>query len=210
MSTSIAVNRSSPADLGRGPARSIVRRDILCFSHNWAGDPLSKTHFMRLLAQRNRVHWVNSIGYRMPKANRADLGRAWQKLSAWRKPLCEVEPNLYVLNPMVIPAYGLSLVRSLNQWWLRSQVLGAMRQLKFRRPINWVFNPTAALIAGTLHEELLIYQCVDEYSALSGVKPEAIRQLEEKLLRRADLIIVSADPLLESKRRLNPRTVLVR
>ena len=24
-------------------------RDILCFSHDWTGDPLSKTHLMRVL-----------------------------------------------------------------------------------------------------------------------------------------------------------------
>ena len=41
-------------------------RDMLCFSHDWSGDPLSKTHLMRLLARDNRVLWVNSIGYRAP------------------------------------------------------------------------------------------------------------------------------------------------
>ena len=46
-------------------------RDILCFSHDWTGDPLSKTHLMRLLARKNRVLWVNSIGYRTPTINKA-------------------------------------------------------------------------------------------------------------------------------------------
>ena len=47
-------------------------RDILCFSHDWNGDPLSKTHLMRLLARDNRILWVNSIGYRTPTASKAD------------------------------------------------------------------------------------------------------------------------------------------
>ena len=185
-------------------------RDILCFSHDWTGDPLSKTHFMRLLAERNRVLWVNSIGYRRPQVNRADLGRAWQKLMAARQPVREVEPNLYVLNPLAVPAYGLGLVRALNRSWLRAQVKRAMRQLGFQRPINWTFNPAAALLAGTLGEEQLIYHCVDEYSAFTGVNASAILGLEEELLRKADLVIVSAEPLLESKSRVNPATVLVR
>jgi hypothetical protein len=116
----------------------IVGRDILCFSHDWTGDPLSKTHLMRLLARNNRVLWVNSIGYRTPKVNRADFSRAWKKLTASRQPLREVEPNLFVLNPLAIPAYGLGVVRSLNRWWLRSQLVRAMRKLGFQRPINWV------------------------------------------------------------------------
>ena len=195
----------------KAPAETrLAGRDIVCFSHDWTGDPLSKTHFMRLLARRNRVLWVNSIGYRRPKATGADLGRAWRKLMASRQPLREVEPNLFVLNPLAVPAYGLGVVRSLNRAWLQSQVRRAMRRLGFARPINWVFNPAAAILAGTLGEDLLIYHCVDEYSAFTGVSPQAIQQLEEGLLRRADHVFVSAEPLLESKRLIHPGAVLVR
>jgi glycosyltransferase involved in cell wall biosynthesis len=209
MTTTLAAPRSSPFNAACGPRR-LVGRDILCFSHDWTGDPLSKTHLMRLLARDNRVLWVNSIGYRTPSVNRADLGRVWKKLVASRQPLREVERNLFVLNPLAVPAYGLSLARTVNRWWLRSQVRRAMRRLSFQRPINWVFNPAAAVIAGTLDEELLIYQCVDEYSAFSGVTSQAILDLEERLLREADLVLVSADRLLQSKSKINPRTALVR
>lgn len=188
----------------------LVGRDIVCFSHDWTGDPLSKTHFMRLLARHNRVLWVNSIGYRTPQINRADLGRAWKKLKAARQPLTEVEPNLFVLNPLLVPAYGLSVVRSLNRWWLSAQVRRAMRQLHFRRPINWTFNPAAAILAKALGEELLIYHCVDEYSAFTGVAGGALQELEDRLLRQADAVIVSAEPLLQSKGLVQPGTVLVR
>src|SRR2546421_5033698 len=85
----------------------LVGRDILCFSHDWTGDPLSKTHLMRLLARNNRVLWVNSIGYRTPGLNKADVGRLWRKFKASRHALREVEPNLFVLNPLAVPAYGL-------------------------------------------------------------------------------------------------------
>src|SRR5687768_8394374 len=168
--TQLAEKPPTPQFARPGDASNVLRgRDLLCFSHDWTGDPLSKTHLMRLLAKNNRVLWVNSIGYRTPKVNRADFSRAWKKLTASRQPLREVEPNLFVLNPLAIPAYGLGIVRSLNRWWLRAQLRRAMRPLNFRRPINWVFNPTAAVIAGTLGEEELIYHCVDEYSAFSGV-----------------------------------------
>jgi glycosyltransferase involved in cell wall biosynthesis len=193
------------------PSESVlVGRDIVCFSHDWNGDPLSKTHLMRLLARHNRVLWVNSIGYRAPGVNKRDLGRAWRKLKAAWQPVREVEPNIYVLNPIVVPAYGLRAARAFNRFWLRRQILGAMRQLGFHRPVNWVFNPAAAVIAGNLGESFLLYQCVDEYSAFMGVNARGIAGLEERLLRKAQLVIVSAERLLRSKRRVNPRTVLVR
>jgi glycosyltransferase involved in cell wall biosynthesis len=85
-----------------------------------------------------------------------------------------------------------------------------MRQLGFRRPINWVFNPAAAVLAGTLGEDRVVYYCVDEYTAFAGVPSEALIDLERGLCRRADLVVVSAERLLRSKGPYNPRTVLVR
>lgn len=185
-------------------------RDILCFSHDWSGDPLSKTHLMRLLARDNRVLWVNSIGYRTPTASKADITRAFKKLAAAASPLNEPEPNIFVLNPLAIPAYGSRAIRAFNRSFLRFQVLRAMRKLEFRRPLNWVFNPAASVIAGALGEEMLVYYCVDEYTAFSGVSSRSLAELEEQLLVRADLVIVSADLLYKSKAPLNPNTILVR
>lgn len=185
-------------------------RDILCFSHDWSGDPLSKTHVMRILARDNRVLWVNSIGYRTPTASKADISRAFKKLAAVATPIREPEKNIFVLNPLAIPAYGKPRIRALNRRLLRFQVKRAMRKLGFKNPLNWVFNPAAAVIAGTLGEEKVIYYCVDEYTAFSGVSSSSLAELEEGLLKRADLVIVSADLLYQSKAPSNPRTVMVR
>jgi glycosyltransferase involved in cell wall biosynthesis len=192
------------------PPAEIRARDIVCFSHDWTGDPLSKTHLMRLLAKHNRILWVNSIGYRAPTASARDVKRAFRKLAAAVAPVREVEPNIHVLNPLVIPAYGKASIRRLNQKLLRFQVKSAMRKLRFQRPMNWVFNPAAGMIAGTLGEEQLIYYCVDEYTALSGVPTQSMAQIEAELLRKADLVVVSADRLLQAKKRTNPTAVLVR
>lgn len=191
-------------------ADSLRGRDMLCFSHDWSGDPLSKTHLMRLMARENRVLWVNSIGYRTPTASKADLSRAFWKLAAAAGPLREVEPNIFTLNPLAIPAYGNPGVRAFNRGFLRWQVKRAMRRLRFKRAINWVFNPAASVIAGELGEEMVIYYCVDEYTAFTGVDSNALAELERRLMRRSDLVIVSSDELYQSKAPFNPRTALVR
>lgn len=185
-------------------------RDLLCFSHDWTGDPLSKTHLMRMLAKRNRVLWVNSIGYRAPTICRSDLSRIFNKLSAAMRPLEEVEPNLFVHNPLLIPAYGCQEIEETNRCLLRFQIQRVMNQLDFRRPINWVFNPAAALVAGTLDEDAIIYYCVDEYAALTGIATESLARLERDLLRKADLVVVSSEQLYKSKSPENSSTILVR
>lgn len=193
------------------PPPPLVGRDMLCFSHDWTGDPLSKTHLMRLLARDNRILWVNSVGYRAPSlASRRDLGRIAQKLRAAARPVREVEPNLFVLSPLAVPAWGRPAVQRLNRSLLRFQVLRAMRKLRFRRPVNWVFNPAAGVLAGGLGEDRVVYYCVDEYTAFSGVPTAALAAIERGLLGRADLVVVSAQRLLESKRAPHAPTVLVR
>lgn len=192
------------------PSTLLRGRDLLCFSHDWSGDPLSKTHLMRILARDNRVLWVNSIGYRAPTASKADITRAFKKLKAATNSLSEPERNIFVLNPIAIPVYGRPRIRDLNRALLRFQVKRAMRQLGFEEPINFVFNPAAAVVAGALGEKQILYYCVDEYTEFSGVSSSSLAELEQQLLRQSDLVIVSAERLYQSKVKTNPRTVLIR
>ena len=201
------MRRSEDMDLAR---RALRGRDLVVFSNDWDGDPLSKVHIMRILSRDNRVLWVNSIGNRAPKANTHDLRRIWKKLSSFTEGLREVEPNLFVLAPLAIPFYGSEAVRTANRELLRVQVKRAMKQLRFQRAISWSFLPASAPVSGTLGEEFVVYHCVDEFSAFSDTNGRHIAELEERLLRKADLVITSAERLRENKAKVNPRTVLVR
>ena len=68
-------------------SRVLRGRDMLCFGHDWSGDPLSKTHLMRLLARDNRILWINSIGYRAPTASGRDFKRILNKLKSFAEPV---------------------------------------------------------------------------------------------------------------------------
>ncbi len=184
-------------------------RDILCFSHDWTGDPLSKTHLMRVLSKDNRILWINAIANRMPTTSSKDISRIFKKLKDFTEPIREVEPNIFVLNPLAIPAYGNEAVRQFNEKFLVSQVKKAMRKLGFKNPLNMVFNPAAGLLAGKLGEKQLIYYCVDEYTAFTGAS-KGLREIEEKLFRQANLVIVSAEKLFETKKDFNENTFIIR
>jgi glycosyltransferase involved in cell wall biosynthesis len=184
-------------------------RDILCFSHDWTGDPLSKTHLMRVLSKENRILWINAIANRMPTTSTKDLSRIYKKLKSFTEPIKEVEPNIFVMNPLAIPAYGSKAVVSFNQKFLVSQVKRALKKLGMRNVINMVFNPAAGMIAGKLGETELIYYCVDEYTAFTGVT-DGLRVIEEELFRKADFVVVSAEKLFESKAKFNKNTFVIR
>ncbi len=182
--------------------------DIICFANDWAADPLSKKQVMVRFARRRRVLWINSMNNRRPRLARKDLGRILQKLGGFCHGLVQVEDRIWVLTPLYLPFHGRPLVRSLNRWLLGWQIRGALRRLGFVRPTTWTFLPTSADVVGSLGEECIVYYCVDEYAAFSDAAPE-IRDREQELLAKADVVLVCSSALWESKRTHNPRTYLV-
>src|SRR6478672_8630103 len=74
------MRRPQEVDLSKAALRG---RDLVVFSNDWDGDPLSKVHIMRILSRDNRVLWVNSIGNRAPKANAHDAARIFKKPNSW-------------------------------------------------------------------------------------------------------------------------------
>lgn len=179
---------------------------IICISQDWHGDPTSKTHIMRILARKNRVLWVNSIGMRRPTASRADVHRLISKLRRSFGGCREVEPNIFVMNPLVLPLPGIELVDRLNAGLLAASLRRFCRRHGFDRPLLWTFLPHVNRLVGRLDERMVIYHCVDEYAAFPGVPREALVRMERELVRRADLVFTSAENLCHERRAINPNT----
>lgn len=181
-------------------------QNAICFAHDWGGDPTSKTHIMRILARHNRVLWVNSIGMRRPAASRADLRRVVSKLRRSLDGCIEVEENLFVANPLVLPLSGIALADRINSALLSAWVRRLCRRYGIERPILWTFLPNVNRLVGRLGEQMVIYHCVDEYAAFSGVPRAALVRMERDLIRRAQLVLTSSEQLCEERRALNPHT----
>src|SRR5581483_337208 len=156
------------------------------------------------------VLWVNSIGNRSPRVNRNDINRIFKKIRQFFNGVKQVEENLYVFSPVMIPFYHSKTLRKINQWLLAAMLRRKLKELGFTRPITWTFAPSSADVVGRLGEKKVIYHCVDEFAAFSDAPQIAIQKMEETLLKKADLVIVSANTLRESKRKLNRNTHLVR
>ncbi|HYV20139.1 MAG TPA: glycosyltransferase [Verrucomicrobiae bacterium] len=182
---------------------------ILCFAHDWGGDPTSKTHIMKILARRNRVLWVNSIAMRRPAASGRDLRRLFDKVAKGLRGCQEVEPNLFVTNPLVIPLPGWNVADRLNAGILSATLRRLCRRRGLEDPILWSFLPNVGRLLGRLGERLAIYHCVDEYSAFTGVSRDAIARLERDFVRRADLVLTSSAQLASERVGLNPNTHFV-
>ncbi|TMQ13770.1 MAG: glycosyltransferase family 1 protein, partial [Candidatus Rokuibacteriota bacterium] len=92
----------------------IRNESIICFAHDWSGDPTSKTHIMRILSEKNRILWVDSIGMRRPTVSGRDARRLARKLRQITRGLVTVNANLHVASPLVLPLPGVPGVDRLN------------------------------------------------------------------------------------------------
>jgi glycosyltransferase involved in cell wall biosynthesis len=190
--------------------------DIICFANDWDGDPLSKKHIMRRLANRGaRVLWVNSLGNRAPRAVDAkDWRRAARKLERFARSALsgprQVDANLWVVDPIAIPAYGSRLFAEINARAVSLHVRAAAARLGFARPVHYTFIPASAWVAGRLGESLLVYHAADEFRAFGGAPAAAIDALEDSLLARADLYVACSAPLYDGKRARTRNATLLR
>jgi len=187
----------------------IEGRDIICFSNDWDGDPLSKKHIMLRLARRNRVLWVNSIGNRNPRASVRDARRIVKKLALFAHGCRPSAENIYVFSPIAIPFHGNRAARRLNSKFVSWSLRLVCRRLGFRDPITWSFLPSSADVVGNLGERFIIYHCVDEFSEFTGTDKAAILQMERRLIEKSNLVVVSSSRLYETKRSYNPNTCVL-
>jgi glycosyltransferase involved in cell wall biosynthesis len=181
--------------------------DIVCFANDWSADPTSKHHLMRRLAATNRILWVEAAGMRAPSLRRpGDLHRLLGKARAmWRRPR-QVLPTLYVYSPPVLPFPASRLARAINRLIYPAVVRRQLRRLGLSSaPVLWTFTPHVAPYLAGLERRLLIYHCVDRWSAFADYDGALMDRWEAELCARADVVFASAADLVERCRRWSER-----
>jgi glycosyltransferase involved in cell wall biosynthesis len=188
----------------------LAGRSIVCIgTADWASSLwTNQQHLMSRLARDNRVVFTESQGLRRPTLAGRDVSRIIRRLHTGLRPPRLVD-GVWVVSPLVLPAHGSRHVRRANSAILRHLVRRAMRRAGQERPILWAYNPHAQSLAGRLGETLVVYHCVDDIAAQEGIDAESFGQAEAALARRADLVIVSAPPLVEHVRRRGARNVVL-
>ena len=173
--------------------------DILCFANDWSAPPTSKHQVMRRLAGPNRVLWIEGSGMRVPDVRRGrDVRRILRKLRSFVNPSHAVSPGLRVYSPPTIPLPGSPIAQAINAWLYRTTLRRELRRGGLSpTPIIWTYLPHIEPLLRRLPRQLLIYHCVDRWSAFEDYDAELMDRLEAQLCRQADLIFASAQDLAE-------------
>ncbi|ABZ83392.1 glycosyl transferase, group 1 family protein, putative [Heliomicrobium modesticaldum Ice1] len=187
--------------------------DIVCIgAAEWRGIWARAQQLMVRLAQRgHRILYVDPpITYLAPLKNRDLLQRRWQ--SAGR--LEEVEPGrIWRLEPPIfLPFHGMRRsLNSMNQRRLGRSLRRRLGQLGWEQPLLWTYLPGSCdLLSAGIDWRYVVYDCVDDHAAFTGlIDPAVMADMESDLARRADAVFASARALQEKMRRFRPDVLLV-
>lgn len=180
---------------------------IVAFAKDWHEDPTSNHHVLRELAKTRRVLWLNSLATRTPKLSSGrDLGKIQRKLREFAAGPKNVENDLWVMSPLVLPLPHSAVARAINRQVLRATIRALRRRLGIAEFQLWTFLPSTADYVGTLGESLSVYYCVDEWSMFSYLDKAQTVAAERKLLDRVDAVFAINHALADAKRAHNPAT----
>ncbi len=175
--------------------------DLIVFGEDWGHHPSSTQHLIKRLAADWQVLWVNSIGMRRPRLNRADLCRIWKKGKAMllpaQTPVKGAGAPFPVMQPRAIPWPGNPVAGWANGHLLARSINRMVGGQKTSRPLLWTSLPNAVDVLGHVNERAVIYYAGDDFGALAGVDHAPILEAESKLAKRADLIIAASQQIAD-------------
>jgi glycosyltransferase involved in cell wall biosynthesis len=179
---------------------------IIAFSKDWKSDHTSNHHVLRELAKTRRVVWLSSVATRAPTLSGRDLGTIKRKLREFARGAVNVENDLWVATPIVLPLPHSAIARTLNAWLLEAFVRAIRRRLGIGSFELWTFLPTTASYLGVFGEARSVYYCVDEWSLFGYLDRVATMKAEQELLDRVDVVFAINEPLAATKRALGATT----
>ena len=180
---------------------------IIAFSKDWHEDHTSNHHVLRELAKTRRVLWLNSVGTRTPSMSSSrDLGKIKRKLTEFARGAINVENDLWVATPLVLPLPHSPIATKINQQIIRATIRVLRYQLGIKDFQLWTFLPNTVDYVGTLGEKLAVYYCVDEWSTFTALDAQATIAAEKRLLAKVDVTFCTSQALVDSKSKLSKVT----
>jgi UDP-galactopyranose mutase len=169
--------------------RSSEQPDLVCLSHlRWDFVYQRPQHLLSRCARDRRVFFCEEPIW----LEGADAGQP--RLDVSRR-----DDGVYVVQPR-LPG-GLSLADSER---MQQDLLDELFTThEIRRHVSWYYSPMPLGFTRHLRPVATVYDCMDELSAFAGASP-LLREREQELFGRADLVFTGGQSLYEAKRDQHP------
>jgi teichuronic acid biosynthesis glycosyltransferase TuaH len=197
---------------------------------DWSGPFAANRYHIYLLAQKNRVLFVNQPVWFLTPFIQRGKWRTYRTYGRIKAVQTGVSPapsegvDMTVFTPVVpllfnprLPLPGV-FKRLLNRWNNELIARQAMRTLGrcYGHDVTADFLWVGSYFHGSLVSRVphriscaLIYDELSQSPIFTPAQQQLVAQLEEDLLRQVDLVLTTSRPLYETKRKVNSRCVLL-
>ena len=188
---------------------------FVVFSDDWGEHPSSAQHLFREVAREHSVLWVNTIGMRSPRLTLGDLRKASRKLSRMcfarsaNPPVDDRACGVKVCQPFMLPFGRMQMARDFNARSVRRAVLHALGPSGLSDRVIVTTVPNAGDYGELFGQALVVYYCVDDFSEWPGLDAELVREMEKRLIERADLLIAASPKLSDHLAAFGKRPILL-
>ncbi len=160
--------------------------DVLCFSHlRWDFVYQRPQHLMERFGREHRVFFVEEPVFDSPEP----------RLEVTERPQKNVEVLVAHLPWGPTEEQHGEMYRALLRTFLSERQVTSY--------VSWYYTPMMAAWTADLTPLATVYDCMDELSAFADAPP-ALREREEMLLTRADLVFTGGQSLFEAKQGRHP------
>ena len=162
---------------------------IITFSHlRWNFVYQRPQHLLSRLARKRRVFFIEE-----PVHDPSGV-LSWER--------SEPEPNVTVLRPHT-PVAKFRFQRRADA---ASDAPGRtlIEEEELQDYLVWFYTPMALPLADDSSPQAVIYDCMDELSALSAARRRSLLQREDALLQKADLVFTGGPSLYRAKQHRHP------
>ena len=175
----------------------------------------NKHHIMSRIARQHRVLFVNfrqQSPFKFVRgAKRADPTTRVKLSNLWREPAVRrVAPGLEVLDvwtPWLNFVGSGHVLRRHNEFEHRAAVVGRwLAQQGIEDAVLWVYHPGFGDSVARIPHRLIVYDCVDEYTAFPEFRRNKawVAERERRLCAVAGVVACTAPSLFEAKQSLAP------
>lgn len=187
-----------------------VPKNIICISSvDWFPIPTRKQQVMsRLPGYHNILYVEPPITLLSPIKDR---GLTF-KLSRFMKGNRKIKDNIIVYCPPPILPFGniFKWINKINQWWIAAFIKRAAQNAEMDNPLVWTYMPNSYDLVKKMNYKALVYDCVDEHSEYRGfINKNTMLTMERELIKKCDIVFVTAEGLYDSKSKYNKNTYLI-
>jgi len=160
--------------------------DILCFSHlRWDFVYQRPQHLMERFGRKHRVFFVEEPVFDSSEPRLEVTGRLQKNVQVLvaHLPWGPTEEQHGEMYKVLLSAF--------------------MQERRSDKYVSWYYTPMMAAWTADLTPSAAVYDCMDELSAFADAPP-TLREREEMLLARADLVFTGGQSLFEAKQGRHP------